>query len=130
LAGNNSIGRRLAWATAAAVTMFVAPGPMELVQAIMRRRRLALAKAIAAKPIARSLCARKVGSRPHTSHSFADSSDIAMPENGKNAGKQRKFAAIDFARLNREITDERLGHRQADRGHPRAPWSILLRHGA
>jgi hypothetical protein len=63
---------------------------------------------------------------------FADSSDIAVPENGKNAGKQRKFAAIDFARLNREIADERLGHRQAERGHPRAPlvyfaatWSII-----
>jgi hypothetical protein len=59
-----------------------------------------------------------------------DSSDIAVPENGKNAGKQRKFAAIDFARLNREVAGERLGHRQADRGHPRVPWSILLRHGA
>jgi hypothetical protein len=92
----------------------------------MRRRRLALAKAIAAKPIARSLCARKVGSRPHTSHSFADSSDIAMPENGKNAGKQRNFAAIDFARLHREIADERLGHRQTDRGHPQPHCPILV----
>jgi hypothetical protein len=35
--------------------MFVAPGPIEVVQAIMRRRRLALAKAIAACAIACSL---------------------------------------------------------------------------
>jgi hypothetical protein len=60
--------KAVACATAAAVTMFVARGPMELVQAIMRRRRLALAKAIAAKPIACSLCARKVGSRSHASY--------------------------------------------------------------
>src|SRR5207237_2980063 len=40
--GNNNTGRRLAWATAAAVTMLVAPGPIEVVQAITRRRRLAL----------------------------------------------------------------------------------------
>src|SRR5262249_6750878 len=45
------------------------PGPIELVQAIMRRRRLALAKAIAARPIACSLCARNVGSRWRTSYS-------------------------------------------------------------
>jgi hypothetical protein len=111
--------------------MFFAPGPMELVQAIMRRRRLALAKAIAAKTIACSLCARMVARHPHKFvQRFADSSDIAVPENGKNAREQRKFAAIDFARLRREIADERLGHRQADRSHPRAPWSILLRRGA
>jgi hypothetical protein len=67
--GKSSSGRRLACATAAAVTMFVAPGPIELVQAIMRRRWLTLAKAIAAKPIACSLCARKVGSRSRASYS-------------------------------------------------------------
>ena len=61
--GNSRTGRRLAWATAAAVTMFVAPGPIELVQAIMRRRPLALAKATAANAIACSLCARNVGKR-------------------------------------------------------------------
>ena len=38
---------RLTWATAAAVTMLVAPGPIEVVTAIMRRRRIALAYAIA-----------------------------------------------------------------------------------
>jgi hypothetical protein len=57
---------------------------------------------------------------------FADSGDIAMPENGKNAGKQWNFAAIDFARLHREIADERLGHRQTDRGHPQPHCPILV----
>ena len=60
--GSSSTGRRFACASAAAVTRLVAPGPTEVVQAIMRRRRFALAKAIAACAIACSLCARKVGS--------------------------------------------------------------------
>ena len=42
--------------------MLLAPGPMEVVQAIMRRRACALAKAIAACAIACSLWARRVGS--------------------------------------------------------------------
>ena len=44
--------------TAAAVTILVAPGPIDDVQAIMRRRPEALANAIAACAIACSLCAR------------------------------------------------------------------------
>ena len=67
--GRSRSGRRLTWATAAAVTMFVAPGPMEVVHAIMRRRALALAKAMAAWAIACSLWARSVGSRSWTAWS-------------------------------------------------------------
>ncbi len=61
--GRSSTGRRLTWATAAAVTMFVAPGPMDVVQAIMRRRACAFANAMAAWAIACSLWARRVGRR-------------------------------------------------------------------
>jgi hypothetical protein len=43
--------------------MFVAPGPIDVVHAISRRRADALAKAIAACAIACSLWARSVGSR-------------------------------------------------------------------
>ena len=56
--GRSSTGSRLTCATAAAVTMLVAPGPIEVVQAIMRRRRDALAKAIAACAMPCSLWAR------------------------------------------------------------------------
>jgi hypothetical protein len=62
----------------------------------------------------------------HVVQRLADSGDIAMPENRKNAGKQGNLAAIHFARLRREIANERLGHRQPDRGHPRPLCSILL----
>ena len=36
-------GSRLAWATAAAVTMFVEPGPIDDVATMIRRPRIALA---------------------------------------------------------------------------------------
>jgi len=47
----------------------------------------------------------------------------------KTPGKQGNLAAIDFARLRGEIANERLGHRQTDRGHVRLPCSILLLDG-
>ena len=45
---SSSSGSRLACATAAAVTMFIAPGPTEDVAAMNCRRRIALAKPTAA----------------------------------------------------------------------------------
>ena len=43
IAGDSRTGKRFTCASAAAVTMFVAPGPMEEVTAIAFRRRLVLA---------------------------------------------------------------------------------------
>ena len=40
---SSSSGSRFAWATAAAVTMLVAPGPIEDVATMIRRRPIALA---------------------------------------------------------------------------------------
>ena len=59
--GNNSTGSRLMVAAAAPVTMFVAPGPMDDVQAIVARRRLALANPAAVWTIACSLQGRWYG---------------------------------------------------------------------
>ncbi len=56
--GRSSTGNRLIVATAAPVSMFVAPGPMELVQAIARRRFAILAKPIAVWTIACSFRGR------------------------------------------------------------------------
>jgi hypothetical protein len=50
--GSSSTGSRLMVAVAAPVTMFVAPGPMELVQAKVPSPRRALAKATAVCTIA------------------------------------------------------------------------------
>ena len=54
-AGSRSTGSRLTCAAAAAVTRFVAPGPMDVVTAIMRRRWVAFANPIAACAIDCSL---------------------------------------------------------------------------
>ena len=56
--GRNSTGSRLTCATPAAVSMFMQPGPIDVVQAIICRRFLALANATAASAIPCSLCAR------------------------------------------------------------------------
>ena len=56
--GNKSTGNRFTCATAAAVTKFVAPGPILVLTAMMRWRNCALLYAIAAKAMPCSLCAR------------------------------------------------------------------------
>jgi hypothetical protein len=52
---SSSSGNLLACATAAAVTMFIAPGPIDDVAAISCRRRIALAKPMAASAMPCSL---------------------------------------------------------------------------
>ena len=59
-------------AVAAAVTMFVAPGPIDEVAIISCRRRLALAKPMAASVIDCSFWPRQVGSRSCTASSASD----------------------------------------------------------
>jgi hypothetical protein len=56
--GSSSTGSRLIVAPAAAVIMFVAPGPIELVQTIVRSRLLAFANATAVCTMACSLRGR------------------------------------------------------------------------
>ena len=73
-----STGNRLAWATAAAVTMFVAPGPIELVATMIWRRRLALAKATAASAMPCSFCPRHVGMTSFTASS-AGPRQVTLP---------------------------------------------------
>ena len=75
---SSSTGRRLAWATAAAVTMFVAPGPMELVATMIWRRRMALAKATAARAMPCSFCPRHVGKVSFTASS-AGPRQVTLP---------------------------------------------------
>ena len=50
--GNNNTGRRLIVAPAAPVIMLVAPGPIDVVQASVRKRLVAFAKAAAVWTIA------------------------------------------------------------------------------
>ena len=71
--------------------MLVAPGPMEVVQAIMRRRREALAKAMAACAMACSLWARKVGSVvAHAVQRLAHAGHVAVAEDRPDAAEERQ----------------------------------------
>ena len=65
-------------ATPAAVTMLVAPGPIELVATMICRRRLALAKATAASAIDCSFWPRQVGSSSLTASS-ASRRQVTLP---------------------------------------------------
>ena len=102
--GSNSTGSRLTCATAAAVTMLVAPGPIEVVHAIIRRRPEALAKAIAACAIACSLWPRNVGSASRRLRErLAEPGDIAMAEDRPHAGEKRNLAGLGLDALGSEI---------------------------
>ena len=66
------------WATPAAVTMLVAPGPIELAATMIWRRALALAKPIAASAIDCSFWPRQVGSSSLTA-SRASLRQVTLP---------------------------------------------------
>ena len=87
--------------------MLVAPGPIEVVQAIMRRRREALAKAIAACAIACSLWARIGRQRvARAVQRLAQAGDVAVAEDREDAGEQRQLRAVDLGRLRGEEADQ------------------------
>ncbi len=65
-------------ATPAAVTMFVAPGPMDEVATMICRRRIAFAYAIAASAMPCSFCPRHVGSSARAC-SRAWPRDVTLP---------------------------------------------------
>src|SRR6516165_8057986 len=98
--------------------MFVAPGPIEVVQAIMRRRRFALAKATAASAIACSLCARNVGSRSLAAYSASPKpATLPWPKIATTPAKRACSWPSVSPLCEAKKTDERLRHREADRGH-------------
>jgi Periplasmic binding protein-like domain len=93
--GRSRTGCRLTCATAAAVTRLVAPGPIDVVQTIIRRRACALANAMAACAIACSLWARKVGSRSCAAWSASPSPLRAARECGVRVPAQLAVVGMD-----------------------------------
>ncbi len=97
----------------AAVTMLVAPGPIELVATMICRRRLALAKPTPASAIDCSFWPRQVGSRSlHRLERLAQAGDVAVAEDREHA---RRTAAPPRRR-------SRSAGRRASGPGP-APWS-------
>ena len=80
------------------------------------RRRLALAKPIAASAIDCSFWPRQVGSVSFTaSKRFGQTGDVAVAEDREDAGKQRLLLAIDDRELVAQIANQGLRHGTANR---------------
>ena len=112
----SSSGSRFEWATAAAVTMFVAPGPIDEVAIMIWRRRIALAKPTAASAMPCSFWPRHVGSSSlHGLERLPEARHVAVPEDREHAGEQRRLVAVDRRALGDQVLDDRLGGGQLHR---------------
>ena len=75
-------------ATPAAVVMLRAPGPIELIETMICRRRFAFAKPIAASAIDCSFCPRQVGNSSLTASSASERQvTLPWPKMAKHPGK-------------------------------------------
>ena len=116
--GRSRTGRRLTCATAAAVTMFVAPGPIEVVQAIMRRRACALANAMAAMGHRLLVVSPERGElRLGGVERLAEPRHVAVAEDRPHAAEERRLASVRLRALGAEVPDQRLGHREPHGAH-------------
>jgi hypothetical protein len=98
--------------------MFVAPGPIELVTAIIRRRKLALAMGDRSVRH-RLLVMRAVGRQliPYLIERLADGRHVAVAEDRPNASEKRDLFAFDLRHLPRKVARECLRHSQSDGFH-------------
>ena len=126
--GSSSTGSRLTCATAAAVTMLVAPGPIDVVQAIMRRRRERLGERDR-RMRHRLLVVRAEGRQlSRACHSASPSAgDVAVAEDRPHAGEQRLRVCPRSRSLRRQVAHQRLRHREPDRH--RVPRQASRRRG-
>ena len=107
---------RLTVATAAPVTILVAPGPIEVVQT--RRLQAIFVFGIGHRSVHHGLfVARLVIAKISVLvQRLADARDVAVAENAKAAGEKALLDAIAFGVLVFQKLDDRLGHGQADGG--------------
>ena len=104
---------RLMVAVAAPVTMLVAPGPIELTQAKVRRRLLILAKAVAMCTEACSFLVMEIAELRILLQRLANAGDAAVAENAEAAGKERLPPAVALDMLVQEELNDGLRHGQS-----------------
>ncbi len=110
---SSSSGRRLACATAAAVTMFIAPGPTDEVAAMNCRRRMALAKPMAARAMPCSFCPRYVGQHAaRVVQRLAETRHVAVAEDAEDACQERALLPVDNRPLGGQEAHDRLRRRE------------------
>ena len=113
-------------ATAAAVTMLVAPGPIEdsddhdlaaphrLGEADRGERHRLLVLAAPGRQLVLDRLQR-----------LAEAGDVAMAEDGENAGEERHLAPVDDGLLGSQVADQGLRHGQPDGLHVMTPpWRL------
>ena len=125
VARSRSSGSRFASAAPAAVTMFVAPGPIEDVATMICCRRVAFANATAASAIPCSFWARCVGSRSRAScRALPSPSTFPWPKIANTPGNSGTFFAVHYRPLGDEEADDRLRRRQPDCVHV-GPFAVV-----
>ena len=122
--GRSRTGIRLTVASAAPVTMLVAPGPTDAVTAkvAIRSRMPRVADRgvhhgllVAALVVAQRLLAGRVGELGALEQRLTDARDVAVPEDAPAAGEEGVLDAVALDVLLLEESDERLGHGQPGR---------------
>ena len=112
--GRSSTGSRLIVASAAPVTMFVAPGPTDVVHANVPRRfsLTGVAGGDVDHPllVARGVVGQQV---PVLVKRLSEPGDVAVPEDPVAAGDEPLAPPVALGLLHREEADQRLGDREA-----------------
>ena len=103
-------------ASAAPVTMFIAPGPMDAVTARVARRRECLAKPIAAWTRACSLRPWMNGIVSRLVKRLPEAGDVAVTEDAQGGGDQPAAFAVGDGVLPGQVGHDRLGDGQSDGG--------------
>ena len=132
--GSSSTGSRLIVASAAPVTMLVAPGPIDEVQASVCSRLRCLGVGDGGVHH-RLLVARQVVAQAAVLlQRLADAGDVAVAEDAEHAGEERRRRAVALDLLGGQERDQRLRHRHphgrhltAPRVSPRTKWRCTTR---
>ena len=116
---------RLTVAVAAPVTMFVAPGPIDEVQANVCSRFRCLAYAVGDVDLALLVLGpvvRHVAFVAELLERLAEPRDVAVAEDPPHAGDEALLLPVPLDVLLRQEADDRLPDRQPNRAH----WSLLI----
>ena len=107
--GSSSTGMRLMVASAAPVTMFVAPGPIDVVQANVCSRFFMLGIGHRRMHHRLFVAALVVAELGRLMQRLADSGHVAVPEDAQAAGEERLLDAVPLDGLVSQEVNQRLG---------------------
>ena len=92
--------------------MFVAPGPIDVVHASVRMRKLAFRKRRSGMHHRLFIAAKVIAQPTILLQRLPDTGDIAMPKNSETSRNEAKFFSIARGILVLQKSDDRLRHRK------------------